>query len=251
MSGHSKWANIRVRKGAQDARRGKIFTRHARLIEISAREGGGGDPETNARLRTAIDNAKAEGVPNTNIERAVKKGTGALKGAAQMEAVMYEAYGPKGSAFLIECLTENKNRTLGSVRTILGRNGGRMAESGSVAWMFEQKGVVVARQSSDVPGAGITHDDLELALMDAGAEDIEEHEGTFVVTSGRESFGKIRDLFKSNYFEIETAGLKFIPKQTVPMEDEQTSAAVIRLMETLEEDEDVSEVHTNANISPH
>ena len=147
MSGHSKWHSIKHKKSAADAARGKIFTRHAKLVEIAAREGGSGDPEQNAKLRTAIADAKAENVPNANIDRAIKKGTGELKGAAQTVSVIYEAYGPQGSAFIIECLTDNKNRTLANVKTILGKNGGRFAESGSVMWMFEQKGVVVARHS--------------------------------------------------------------------------------------------------------
>ena len=146
MSGHSKWANIRVKKTAQDARRGKVFTRHARLIEIAARSGGG-DPEMNATLRTAIDNAKIDSVPNANIERAIKKGTGELKGEGQMEELTYEAYGPGGAAFIIECLTDNRARTIANVRSIITRQGGRMAEANAVMWMFERRGLVVGRRA--------------------------------------------------------------------------------------------------------
>ena len=134
MSGHSKWANIRIRKGAQDAKRGKIYTRHARLIEMAARSGGG--PETNAALRTAIENAKEDSVPNANIERAIKKGTGALKGEGMIEEVLYAAYGPGSVACLIECFTDNRNRTINHVRSVIEKHGGHWADSGSVQWLF-------------------------------------------------------------------------------------------------------------------
>ncbi len=240
MSGHSKWANIRVKKTAQDAKRGKIFTRHARLIEIVARSGGA-DPDTNAALRTAIDNAKADSVPNANIERAIKKGIGEGKGEMMAE-VMYAAMGPGGSALLIECLSDNTNRTLGNVRNILGKNGGRFAESASIAWMFEQKGIIVA--SSDAP-LGEEH---ELMLIDAGAEDIDHSEKTLSVKTSREGLGKVRNLLTEWGFKLESAGLQYIPKQTVDIEDQKVAEELIHLIEALEEDEDVAEVHTNAAI---
>src|SRR3989338_4683340 len=179
MSGHSKWANIRIRKGAQDAKRGKIYTRHARLVEMAARTGGG-DPFSNNALKNAIENAKIDSVPNANIERAIKKGTGALQGDAMAE-VLYAAMGPGGVACLIECLTDNKNRTINNVRTVIEKHGGRWTELGSVQWMFGRKGVVVAKKvdgKSDY-GSGLRRDelqiaeDLELKLIDAGAEDID------------------------------------------------------------------------------
>ena len=243
MSGHSKWHSIKHKKGAADAARGKVFTRHAKLVEIAAREGSSGDPEQNAKLRTAIADAKAENVPNANIDRAIKKGTGELKGAAQTVSVIYEAYGPKGSAFIIECLTDNKNRTLANVKTILGKNGGRFAESGSVMWMFEQKGVVIAElpESCD-------NDELELSLIDAGAEDISIQDEIIEVITGREGWGSVRDLLKEKGFELQTAGLKYVPNQTVKIDDEKNASSVMKLVELLEEDDDVSEVHTNAEV---
>ena len=164
MSGHSKWANIRVKKTAQDARRGKIFTRHARLIEIAARAGGG-DSRSNAALRTAIENAKLGSVPNVNIDRAVKKGTGESKGEAMGE-IIYAAKGTRGTAYLIECLTDNRNRTLSNVKLLIQKCGGSFAESSSVLWMFGRKGVVSGHRISDT---GLGMDELELALIDAGA----------------------------------------------------------------------------------
>ncbi|MFA5799787.1 MAG: YebC/PmpR family DNA-binding transcriptional regulator [Candidatus Peribacteraceae bacterium] len=252
MSGHSKWANIRVRKTAQDARRGKIYTKYARLIEIVAREGGG-DPTTNNRLRGMIDAAKAESVPNANIERAIKKGTGGLKGEAMQEMV-YEAYGPSGSAFIIECLTDNRNRTLANVKAAISRNGGRFAEAGSVTWMFERRGVVIAGGGEAGLGDKVSDskklEELELKLIDLGAEDFEaSNDHLQVVTDGAKWSG-IRDFLKGQGFTIESAGLQYVPKQTAPV-DGHTMLKVESLVEALEEDEDVSEVHTNAVVSDH
>lgn len=237
MSGHSKWHNIRVKKNASDAKRGKIYTRHARLIEIAAR--GGGDPASNTTLRTAIDNAKAENVPNDNIDRAIKKGTGALKGEA-MQEVLYEAYGPGSAAFIIACLTDNKNRTLSNVKLILTKNGGRFAESGSVAWMFERKGLVVA--------SGISPEkieEIELELIDLGADDFSFDDGHLEVITAMSKWTAVRDALKSKGFSIESAGLSFIAKDPHSV-DSATTEKVQQLIEALEEDDDVSEVFTNA-----
>lgn len=243
MSGHSKWHNIRVKKTAADKARGKIFTRHARLIEIAARAGGP-DPATNSSLRVAIDNAKADSVPNANIERAVKKGSGELQGE-QMAEVMYAAYGPGGAAFLIECLTDNRNRTLANVKMAIDKNGGHFAESGSVVWMFDRKGVVVAKKP-----ANKTLEETELELIDFGADNIEEGDGTLDVTSDAASWTTIRDYFKGLGAEVVTAGLRFVPNQKAEVKDLATAQKVMKLMNALEEDDDVSEVHTNADISP-
>ena len=241
MSGHSKWANIRVKKTAQDARRGKVFTRHARLIEIIARSGGG-ESDTNAALRTAIDNAKADSVPNANIERAIKKGTGENKGEAMAE-VMYAAMGPAGTAFLIECLTDNKNRTLGNVKNNLTKNGGRFAESGSVSWLFEQKGIIVTSASRPMS------EKEQLELIDAGAEDIDISDDILTITTSRDHLASVRTLLRQKNFEIKEAGLKYIPKQTVEIADEETANLVMQLIDAIEEDDDVAEVHTNAALS--
>ena len=242
MSGHSKWHSIKHKKGAADAKRGKIFTRHAKLIEIAAREGGGGDPDKNPGLRTAIDNAKAENVPNTNIERAVKKGTGELKDAAATVAVTYEAYGPAGTAYIVECLTDNKNRTLSNVKSTIGKQGGQFADNGSVSWMFELKGVVVA----DISGKD--KDEVELAAIDAGAEDIDISDGTIDVTTSKEQWTKVRDALKELGCEVQDAGIKYVSTQAVTISDVNDAKKVFDFMSSLEEDEDVSEVHTNAEI---
>jgi len=240
MSGHSKWASIKHKKGAADAKRGKIFTRHAKLIEIAAREGGSGDVNMNASLKTAVDNAKAENVPNANIDRAIKKGSGELKGEETV-SVTYEAYGPGSTACIIECLTDNKNRTLSNVRSTIEKKGGKWAESGSVKFMFDRKGVVLAKGSMD--------DETELSLIDAGAEDIDVSDDIINVTTDAGSWPKVRDTLKEAGCEIEESGLKYVAKQDSNIEDADTAQKLLNFVEELELDEDVSEVHTNANIS--
>lgn len=241
MSGHSKWANIRVRKGAQDAKRGKIYTKHAKLVEIAAREGGNGDPEENPRLKTAVENARADNVPNANIERAIKKGTGELKGA-QTEAVTYEAYGPAGVACIIECFTDNKNRTLSSVRAKIEKSGGKFAVSGAVMFLFDHKGIVIGKKESGMS------DDTELALIDAGAEDIERSDDLISVITDAKRWPHVRDVMKENGLTIEEAGLKYIAKQDLPVRDLETAKKIIAFIEGIEADDDVTEVHTNANF---
>jgi len=242
MSGHSKWASIKHKKGPADAKRGKIFTRHAKLIEIAAREGGSGDPGMNASLKTAIENAKAENVPNANIDRAVKKGTGELKGE-QTVAVTYEAYGPGGTAVIVECLTDNKNRTLSSVKSTIEKKGGKWAESGSVMWMFEKKGVVIAKLNDELT------DDLQLELIDAGTEDFEVSDRTLSVTTGPADWPRVRDALKAAGLEVEESGLKYVAKQDADISDAESAKKLMSFVEELEADEDVSEVHTNANIT--
>jgi len=242
MSGHSKWASIKHKKGAADAKRGKVFTKHAKLIEIAAREGGGGDPGMNPSLATAIENAKADNVPNANIERAVKKGTGELKGEQTVE-VIYEAYGPGGAALIIECLTDNKNRTLSNVKSIIEKRGGRWAESGSVMYMFDRKGVIIGKKEGGVS------EDVELLLIDAGAQDIEVTDDIVSVTTDAVSWNKARDVLQQNGFEIQEAGLKYVAKQDAPVSDLDAAKKVMDFLEAIEEDEDVSEVHTNADFA--
>ncbi len=242
MSGHSKWHNIRVKKGAADLKRGKIFTRHAKLIEIAAQKGG--DPTMNPSLRTAIDNAKADSVPNANIDRAIKKGSGELKGE-RMEEVVYGGYGPANTALIIECLTDNKNRTLSNIKVALTKNGGSFAESSSVLWMFERKGVV-SFQMSD--GSTKSLDDLELELIDVGAEEFESDDGTVTVTTDMSNWTRVRDYLKSAGFDVQSAGLKYIPTQKSEINDAETAQKLMNLIDAVEEDDDVSEVHTNAEI---
>lgn len=243
MSGHSKWHNIRVRKMASDAKKGKAYTKYARLIEIASREGGP-DPVKNTKLRTLIDAAKAESVPNANIERAIKKGSGELKGEA-MQEVVYEAYGPSGSAFIIECLTDNRNRSLSNVKLILGKNGGRFAESGSVMWMFERRGVVVARNEKLTVNNEKFLEELELELIDKGADDFDVSEDHMQVMSDMTHWAGVRDFLITKGFTIDSAGLQYVAKQTAPV-DTQAMQKIEELIAALEEDDDVSEVHTNA-----
>ncbi|MBM3230703.1 YebC/PmpR family DNA-binding transcriptional regulator [Candidatus Peregrinibacteria bacterium] len=250
MSGHSKWANIRIRKGAQDAKRGKIFTRHSKLIEIAARVGGSGDPDTNARLATAIENAKMDSVPNANIERAIKKGTGELKGDMMTEE-LYAGYGPGNSAIIIECLTDNRNRTLTNIKIILSKNGGNLAESASVMWMFARKGVVTAKGSGKKevsPRINSGANDMELELIDFGAEDIAEDGDILTVTTDMTEWTRVRDFLKGKGYEILSAGLQYVPTQKARINDTETARKLLHIIELLEEEDDVSEVHTNADI---
>lgn len=234
---------------ASDARKGKAYTKYARLIEIAAREGGG-DPVKNSKLRGLIESAKGESVPNANIERAIKKGTGELKGDA-MQEVTYEAYGPGGSAFIIECLTDNRNRTLSNVKLILTKNSGRFAENGSVLWMFERRGVVTAGGGDAGLGAVVGDqaklEALELELIDLGAEDFSTTDEHLQVVTDMTKWAAIRDMLKGRGFMIENAGLQYVAKQTAPV-DPHTMLKVEALQLALEEDDDVSEVHTNALI---
>lgn len=241
MSGHSKWHNIRVKKGAADAKRGKVFTRHAKLIEIAAQRGG--EPDMNPALRTAIDNAKADSVPNANIDRAIKKGTGQLKGD-KMEEVVYAGYGPGNSALVIECLTDNKNRTLSNLKVALSKNGGSFAETSSVLWMFARKGMVTAVKGPESKPL----EEVELELIDFGAEDIEADGDMLSVTSDMAEWTRVRDFLKSNGYEIQSAGLKYMPTQKAEMKDVETAQKLMNLVEIVEEDDDVFEVHTNADI---
>lgn len=240
MSGHSKWANIRIRKGAQDSKRGKIYTRHARLIEIAAQRGG--DPAMNSSLRTAIENAKADNVPNANIDRAVKKGTGELKGEAMAE-ILYGAMGPGGTALLLECLTDNRNRTINNIRNAGGKNGASWTELSSILWMFERKAIIVGERVAALS------DDDELALIDAGADDIEREEGAVTVTAHADKLGTVRDALLALGYTIKSAGLKYVAKQTVAINDKETAEALMQCIDAIEEDDDIAEIHTNAEIA--
>lgn len=236
MAGHSKWANIKHRKGRADAARGKLFTRLIREITVSAREGGG-DEANNPRLRAAILNAKSENMPAANIERAVRKGTGDLPGESY-EGAVYEGYGPGGVALFIEVLTDNRNRTVSQVRHLLNKHNASMAESGSVAWVFDQKGlVVVARENAD-------EETLMLAALDAGAEDIVEDEAVYEVYTSTQGFGPVQKALAAQRIPVERAELTRVPQNTVPVEGN-TAERLIRLLETLEAQDDVQRVYAN------
>jgi len=241
MSGHSKWHSIKHKKGLIDAQRGKIFTRHANLITISARKGG--DPDMNPSLRFALDNAKKDNVPNANIDRAIKRGTGELKGAAEIVEMSYEGHGPAGIAVIVECLTDNKNRALTNVRTIFGKSGGNLGESGGVAWMFERKGVITLDIESKNP------EEVELLAIDAGAQDIERDGMVMYVYTAPNNLHAVTENIKKSGLDIKSSELQMIPKQTVKIEDESKARKVLDFMDALEEDLDVSNVYANFDIN--
>ncbi len=240
MSGHSKWSTIKRKKAAQDAKRGKLFTKLIKEITIAARQGGG-DPEGNPRLRLAIDNAKAANMPAENIDRAIKKATGELEGVDYME-IKYEGYGPGGVALLIESMTDNKNRTVAEVRHLLNKHGGSLGESGSVAWMFDHKGIIT------LPKQDLTEDDLMEIALEAGAEDLQTEEDFFEITTDLDSFEKVRKALIEKNIEIENASLQWIAKNNVEVSGE-TAEKLLKLIESLEDNDDVQNVYTNADFA--
>ena len=238
MSGHSKWHSIKHKKGAADAKRGKIFTRHAKLITIAA--GNGGDPEMNPTLRLVIDNAKKDNVPSANIDKAIKRGTGEDKDATKIEEMIYEGYGPGGVAVIVECLTENTNRTYTNMRTIFNKGGGNLGKTGVVTWMFDRKGVITIKDNSD---------EAELAAIDAGADDIEREDDLMEIYCDPSNLNSFVDKLKTAGYEPEQAEVQLIPNQTVKIEDESTAKKILNFMETLDDDQDVSDVSSNFDIS--
>jgi YebC/PmpR family DNA-binding regulatory protein len=239
MSGHSKWATIRRKKGALDAKRGKLFTKLIKELTIAAREGGG-DPGGNPRLRLAIDNAKAANMPAENIERAIKKGTGELEGTTISE-LTYEGYGPGGIALLIEVATDNKNRTVAEVRHIFSRQGGNMGESGSVAWMFEKKGVI------SLPRQIKSEDEMMEIVLNAGAEDLHTEDEFYEIQTDVESFEPVRKALLEKKLKIDNASLQWIAKNTVNIAGE-NAEKMMKLIEGLEDCDDVQNVYSNADF---
>ena len=240
MAGHSKWANIKHRKAASDAKRGKIFTRLAKEITIAARDGGG-DPDANPRLRLAIQQARGANMPNDNIDRAIKRGTGELEGQ-KLEEAMLEGYGPGGIGILIESVTDNRNRTVAEVRHILSRGGGSMADAGSVAWNFTRKSVIAVSKE------GKSEDDVLLAVMDAGAEDVRTEEETYEVYSPPENFDAVREAIESAGYEIKEAKLAFVPNQEVALTGSEAASA-LKLLDALDDSDEVQNVFCNVDIS--
>jgi len=238
MAGHSKWANIQHRKGRQDAKRGKLFTRAAKEIIIAAK--GGGDPAGNPRLRAAIAAAKAVNLPKERIENAVKKGTGELAGG-DIQEISYEAYGPGGVALIIEAATDNKNRTVAEVRHILAKHGCSMGESGSVSWMFERKGRIILekRKYAEVQ--------LMEAALEAGAEDVQDAGGVWEVYTAPGELAAVRDALEKAFFDMESAELSMLPTTETPV-DLETGRKLIKLIDALEDWDDVQNVHTNADL---
>ena len=240
MSGHSKWHTIKHKKGAADAKRGKIFTRIIKELSIAARSGGG-DPEMNPRLRTIIADAKANNMPRENIERAIRRGTGEEPGV-QYEEIMYEAYGPGGVAMLIQTLTDNKNRTVGEIRFMLGKHNGNLAAENSVAWMFSRKGQVMVEK-----GKGADEDKLLAAALDAGADDMIDDEGGFEIICAPENFEAVRDAVKALGVEPASAAIAMIPQNYVTLTGKD-AAAMMRLIEALDDQDDVQNVWANFDI---
>jgi len=239
MSGHSKWSTIKHKKAATDAKRGKIFTKLIKEITVAARMGGG-DPDANPRLRTAVAAARAENMPNNNIDRAIKKGVGELEGVNYEEST-FEGYGPGGAAVLIESLSDNKNRTVADIRHIFSKNGGNLGENGCVGWMFEQKGYFVVAQSA-------TDEEtlMEIAL-EGGAEDVREDGANFEVITDPEDFEAVKATLKEAPFDYEAAEVTMLPQNTTNLEGKQAEQ-MIRLMEMLDDCDDVQKVYTNADI---
>lgn len=239
MSGHSKWSTIKRKKGAADAKRGKIFTKLIKEITISAREGGG-DPGANPRLRLAIDNAKAANMPADNIERAIKKATGELEGVTYHE-LMYEGYGPGGVAMLIEVATDNKNRSVAEVRHLFSKYNGSMGENGSVAWMFNRKGIIT------LPVQNKSEDEIMDIVLEAGAEDLHTEEDFFEVQTDLESFEPVRKALVAADLQIENASLQWIAKNTVNISGEDAEK-VMKIIEVMEDSDDVQNVYSNADF---
>ncbi len=239
MSGHSKWASIKHKKAVVDARRGQHFTKLARAITVAAKEGGG-DPEGNAGLALAIQKARDASMPKENIERAIQKGTGAGVDAETWESVMYEGYGPGGVAMLIEALTDNRNRTAADVRHIVGKHGGSLGEPGSVAYLFDKQGVIV------VDGERYSEDDLIVAI-DAGAEDIVLDDDVYEVITEPGQLTGVRDALAAAGIEIESADVTQRPKSRVPL-SEDDAAKLMKLIDALEESDDVGAVHANYDV---
>ncbi len=236
------WQNIKLGKGKSDAQRAAKFTQLGRAIMMAAKEKGG-DPAMNSKLWTAIEKAKEAFMPKDNIERAIKKGTGELE-AEQLEELVYEGYGPGGAAVLVECLTDNRNRTATNVKTIFSRNGGNLGTTGSVAWMFERKGVI------HLPAEALEGKDLdeaELAMIEAGADDVKRHPESWMIVTPYADFPEVRARIEKAGFKAASSDLEYVAKESYPMPEEQKQA-LLDFMDVLEEDEDVKKVHTNADV---
>jgi YebC/PmpR family DNA-binding regulatory protein len=242
MSGHSKWATTKHKKAVVDARRGKLFAKLIKNVEVAARSGGP-DPAGNPTLYDAVQKAKRSSVPNENIDRAVRRGAGLEAGGAAYENITYEGYAPGGVAVLVECLTDNRNRAAAEVRTALTRNGGSMADPGSVSYLFNRKGVVIVPQA-----AGVTEDDVLVAVLDAGAEEVNDLGESFEVVSEASDLVAVRTALQQAGIEYESAEAAFLPSVEVPL-DEENAKKVFRLIEAIEDSDDVQDVYANYSVS--
>ena len=241
MSGHSKWSSIKHKKGAADAKRGKLFSKLTRAIIVAAREGGP-DPAANLALQNAIEKARSYSMPKDNIDRAIAKGSGADSDTSQFETVVYEGYGASGVAVIVEALTDNRNRTAGEVRHTFTKNDGNLGGSGAVSWLFERRGVVL------VDADGADEDELTLAAAEGGAEDVALDGSSYVVTSAPEQLAAVRAAVESAGFTIESSELTMVPKTTVEVADEADAKKILRLIDQLEDNDDVQEVFANFDI---
>jgi len=241
MSGHSKWSSIKHKKGAADAKRGQLFSKLSRAIIVAAKEGGA-DPDGNLALQNAIEKARSYSMPKENIERAIAKASGADADASSFETVVYEGYGPEGVAVLVEAVTDNRNRTASEVRHAFTKHGGNLGTTGAVAWQFERRGVVL------VAAPGADEDALVLTAAEAGADDVELDGSSFVVTSAPESLTPVREALEGAGFAVESVELAMVPKTTVAVSDESTARRIVRLVEGLEDTEDVQDVYANFDI---
>jgi YebC/PmpR family DNA-binding regulatory protein len=241
MSGHSKWSSIKHKKGAADAKRGKLFSKLARAIIVAAREGGG-DPAANLALQNAIEKARSYSMPKDNIERAIARGAGGDDDGDRYEPILYEGYGPNGVALIVEALTDNKNRTAADVRHIFSKHDGNLAGSGAAAHLFERRGIVL------VPSEGVDEDELMLAAADGGADDVELDGSTFEVISAPETLSSVREAIESAGFTIESVEVALIPKTNVTVEDEAAARKILHLMDALEDNDDVQDVYANFDI---
>jgi YebC/PmpR family DNA-binding regulatory protein len=241
MSGHSKWATTKHKKAVVDARRGKLFAKLIKNIEVAARSGGG-DLAGNPTLYDAVQKAKKSSVPNDNIDRAIKRGSGVEAGGAEYQTITYEGYGPNGVAVLVECLTDNRNRAASDVRTAMTRNGGSMADPGSVAYLFNRKGVIL------VPTVGVTEDDVLAAVLDAGAEEVNDLGEAYEVVSEAGDLVAVRTALQDAGIEYESAEASFLPTVSVPL-DEEGARRIFRLVEALEDLDDVQNVYANFDVT--
>jgi YebC/PmpR family DNA-binding regulatory protein len=241
LSGHSKWSSIKHKKGAADAKRGQLFSKLSRAILVAAKEGGG-DPTNNLALQNAIEKARSYSMPKDNIDRAIAKGSGADADANTFETIVYEGYGPEGVALIVEALTDNKNRTAADVRHLFAKHGGNLGATGAVAWQFERLGVIV------VAAEGTDEEELLLVAADAGADDVQEDGSSFQVTSPPEALSAVRAAVEQTGFTVESAELQLMPKSTVSIDDEAKARQVMRLVDALEENDDVQDVYANFDI---
>ena len=238
MSGHSKWNNIKNKKCKEDAKRGKIFTKLGRYIMVAAREGGP-DPDYNPSLKVAIDKAKAENMPNDNIERAIKKGSGEL-GSDSFEEITYEGYGPSGIAVLVQCLTDNRNRTAPDVRHAFDKNGGNLGTPGSVSFMFDRRGIIEIEKNS-----GLDYDELMMSALELGADDVTEYDDAYEIITSPEAYLDIKKGLEDLNYEFSQSDITFLPQNYVKLEDPEDIKKMEKLIDTLEDNDDVQDVYTN------